>query len=160
MGNVSNTGGRCAEASAAPVLSANRTCRSIPPPNRALCPGLSLLRDPCSSQPEQPNKTTGVGSIRSTTRLKLVSPCLREPMVLLHKATASHAAMQAEVQTGYTKIQRLCTYFYWISSRMSKSSGSSSSFIRVLSVVLLVKAMQHNLFNLLGICAINIFLYI
>lgn len=42
---------------------------------------------------------------------------------------------------------------------MSKSSSSGRSFITVLSAVLLVKAMQHNLFNLLGINAILIFFF-
>lgn len=38
---------------------------------------------------------------------------------------------------------------------MSKSS--CSSFIRLFSAVLLAKAMQHNVFNLLGICTILFF---
>uniref|UniRef100_A0A7N6BNG4 Stanniocalcin n=1 Tax=Anabas testudineus TaxID=64144 RepID=A0A7N6BNG4_ANATE len=84
-GSASNTGGRCAAASAAPVLSANRTSRSSPQPHLTPCPGPSLLRNPCSSQPVQMNQMRGMFRVRSTTLLNLVSTCFRKPMLRLHR---------------------------------------------------------------------------
>lgn len=84
-GNVSNTGGRCAEASVTPAHPANWTLSSTPPPQHPPRPGLSLCWDPRSSQLERWKQRTAGGSVRLKTKPNLVSLCLWNPTLLLHR---------------------------------------------------------------------------